>query len=75
MGMTKAKVAHCHEASIVRDVTDPDLINEVLSTLKVGSAILIDTARVYWSWNDKQYYKCNYGGTEEGFINVGLVEV
>lgn len=72
--MTKATIVNCHEASIRRDVNDPDTLSDTIATLKEGDTILIDTSRVYWSWNDKQYYKCSYGMNEdEGYILTSLV--
>lgn len=70
--MKKAVITNCHEASIRRDVDDPDEYEEIIATLPVGKTILVDDTMTFWSWNDNEYYKCNYGG-KDGYIHVGLV--
>ena len=73
--MTKCVITNCHEASIIKDPTDTDYDEEVIGTLKAGDTILVDTSRVFWSWDDKQYYKCDYGYEKDfGYINTGLVK-
>lgn len=50
-------------------------MNEVVSILEAGTEINVDKSTVYWSWNDKQYYKCNWGFDKgEGYIRTSLVE-
>jgi hypothetical protein len=50
-------------------------MNEVVGILEKGTEINVDKSTIYWSWNDKQYYKCNWGFDEgEGYIRTSLVE-
>lgn len=73
--MTKTKIVNCHQASIVRDPTDPELLEEVIVTLNVGATIFVDFNNIVFSWKDKEYVKCSYGmNTEEGYIRKELVE-
>jgi len=70
------KIVNCHQASIVRDPCDTELMNEVIATLDAGTELDVEDTCVYWSWNDKTYYKCKWGYKEdEGYIHTGLVEV
>lgn len=72
--MTRMKIVNCHQASIVRDPCDTELMNEIVATLEVGTEISVDTTIIYWSWNDKTYYKCKWGYKEgEGYIRTELV--
>lgn len=72
--MTRMKIVNCHQASIVRDPCDTELMNEIVATLEAGTEISVDTTTVYWSWNDKTYYKCKWGYKEgEGYIRTELV--
>jgi hypothetical protein len=50
-------------------------MNEVVDTLEAGTEINVDKSTIYWSWNDKTYYKCKWGfKDEEGYIRTSLVE-
>lgn len=74
--MKRMKIVNCHQASIVRDPCDTELMNEVIATLDAGTELDVEDTCVYWSWNDKTYYKCKWGYKEdEGYIHTGLVEV
>lgn len=74
--MKRCKIVNCHQASIVRDPSDTELMNEVIAELEAGTELYVDTSVVIWSWNDKQYYKCKWGYKEdEGYIRTELVEV
>lgn len=74
--MEKMVVYNCKEAGIQKDPTDPDLLDQIIGEVKAGDTVLVDTSRVYWSWDDRQYYKCVYGtNPEEGYIFTGVVKV
>lgn len=74
--MQKMVVYNCHEASIQRDPTNPETLDLILGTVKAGSTINVDTSRVFWSWDDRQFYKCDYGtNPEEGYISTSVVKV
>lgn len=74
--LTKMVVYNCKEAAIQKDPTDPDLLDVEIGEVKAGTEIMVDTSRIYWSWNDKQYYKCDFGpNPEEGYISTGVVKV
>lgn len=73
--MVKAKIVNCHELSIQRDITDPDILGETIATLPAGKTVLIDDIKTYFSWTDREYYKVNYGmNQEEGYGLVGCLE-
>lgn len=65
--MTKMKVTNCHELSIRKDVTCPELEETVLTVVKKGTELLVDTSRVYWNWKDRQYYKVKTISGVEGY--------
>lgn len=74
--MEKMVVYNCKTASIQKDPTDPDTLDMSIGEVKAGDTIRVDTSRVYWSWDDRQYYKCDYGSNpEEGFISANVVKV
>lgn len=73
--MTRCKIVNCHQATIVKDPSDTELMNEVVDILERGTEINVDKSTIYWSWNDKQYYKCKWRFNEgEGYIRTSLVE-
>lgn len=74
--MIKCVITNCHEATIIKDPTIPEYQKIPIGTLKLGDEIWVDTSKVFWSWDDDQYYKVDYGmNPEEGYINTSLVKV
>ena len=72
----KAVITNCRTCGIRRDPFNPDLLEEVIAELPRGKTVLVDDSEIFYSWDDKTYYKVNYGlKKEEGYINTGCVEV
>lgn len=69
--MKKAKVINCHQLSIRRNVTVPEEYSDIIATIPAGKTVIIDDSTVYYSWNDRKYYKVKYGmNSEEGFAAI-----
>ena len=69
--MTKCKVFGCKELSVLKDISyNPNDETSVLKTLKLNDVVEVDTSHVYWSWDDKAYYKIDLGYDRIGYVNT-----
>lgn len=66
--MVKAHIVNCKEAGI-RQYPNAD---QIIGKLKAGDGISVDTSKRYFSWTDKEYYKCEFGAGE-GYVLAELV--
>lgn len=66
--MVKAHIVNCKEAGIRKRPNDDQIIDK----LKSGDVISVDTSKRYFSWTDKEYYKCE-SGVGEGYILAELI--
>lgn len=66
--MIKARIVNCKEAGIRKNPND----DQVLGKLKSGDTISVDTSKRYFSWTDKEYYKCE-SEAGEGYVLSDLV--
>lgn len=66
--MTKARIVNCKEAGIRKCPND----DQIIGKLKVGDTISVNTSKRYFSWTDKEYYKCE-SEAGEGYILAELI--
>lgn len=66
--MTKAHIVNCKEAGIRKCPND----DQIIGKLKAGDTISVDTSKRYFSWTDKEYYKCE-SEAGEGYILADLI--
>lgn len=62
--MTSSIVYNCKKLGIRKDPTITEIAEEVVAELSPGDPIDVDYNRIYWSWDDKQFYKVSIGSTE-----------
>lgn len=62
--MTPSVVYNCKKLGIRKDPTITEIAEEVVSELSPGDPIDVDYNRIYWSWDDKQFYKVSIGSIE-----------
>ena len=77
MAWTKVMVYNCHEASVIKDPTEPDDSEFVVKTIKAGDTVNVDLSNVVWDYmSRRQYYKVeNPLNPEAGYIHTMLVKV
>lgn len=77
MAWTKVIVYNCHQASVIKDPTEPDEAEFVIKEVKAGDTLNVDLNNVVWDFmSNRQYYKVeNPLNPEQGWIHVSLVKV
>lgn len=74
--MAKMRVFGCKELSVLKDykanVNDDE---NVIKRFDEGEVVEIDTSRIYWSCDDRQYYKINLPDGRDGYVIVGALRM
>lgn len=72
--MSKAKIVNCKRLGIRRDPCCTRHMEEILITVPAGETLDVDTSNIYYSWNDKSFYKVTYG-SYTGYALVDCLEL
>lgn len=74
--MVKVKVVGCKELSVLRNYkANGNDTENVIKKLNEGEVVEIDTSNVYWSWDDKPYYKIDLGYNNVGYVRTNALKV